>query len=149
MNKLFMPVVVLLFLTACNKDEKIMKDNKQEIENYLVANNLKAESTESGLYYIITREGDGEHPTSRDSVTVHYKGYYSDGEQFDSSYDRGESITFPLTGVISGWTEGIPKLSKGGAGTLLIPSHLAYGANPGNGIRNNAVLVFDVELLDF
>jgi len=149
MNKIFMPVVVLLLLTACNKDEKIMEDNKQEIENYLAANNLKAENTESGLYYIITREGDGEHPTSSNSVTVNYKGYYSDGEQFDSSYDRGESITFPLTAVIAGWTEGIPKLSKGGAGTLLIPSHLGYGANPGNGIRGNAVLIFDVELLSF
>jgi len=144
-----MPVVVLLLLTACNKEEKIMEDNKQEIEDYLAANNLKAESTESGLYYLITREGDGSHPTSSNSVTVHYKGYYSDGEQFDSSYDRGEKITFPLNRVIAGWTEGIPKLSKGGAGTLLIPSQLGYGENPGNGIRNNAVLIFDVELFEF
>jgi len=149
MDKLFMLAVVLLILTACNKEEKIMEDNKQEIENYLAAKNLKAETTESGLYYIITRKGDGEHPNSRDEVTVDYKGYYSDGEQFDSSYDRGESIKFPLNGVISGWTEGIPKLSKGGAGVLLIPSHLGYGANPGNGIRDNAVLIFDVELHDF
>lgn len=149
MNKFLMLVVLLLVLAACNKEEKIMEENKQEIENYLASKNLEAESTESGLYYIITREGDGEHPGSSDSVTVDYKGYYSDGEQFDSSYDRGKSITFPLNGVIAGWTEGIPKFSKGGAGVLLIPSHLGYGANPGNGIRGNAVLIFDVELHDF
>jgi len=149
MNKILMPVVLLLILTACNKEKKIMEDNKLEIENYLVSKNLKAESTESGLYYIVTREGNGEHPASTNSVTVDYKGYYSDGEQFDSSYDSGESITFPLNRVIAGWTEGIPKFSKGGAGVLLIPSHLGYGANPGNGIRSNAVLIFDVELHDF
>jgi len=126
-----------------------MEDNKQEIEKYLADNNLKATSTESGLHYIITKEGDGNHPDASNSVTVDYKGYYSDGESFDSSYDRGESITFPLLGVIAGWTEGIPKLSKGGAGTFLIPSHLGYGSTPPPGIRNNAVLIFDVELHDF
>lgn len=141
-----------IVLAACNKsekNEKIMKDNQQEITNYLAANNLKAESTASGLHYIITREGDGNHPTASDEVTVDYKGYFIDGKTFDSSYDRGKSISFGLNQVISGWTEGIPLLSKGGAGTFLIPSHLGYGAMPPASIPANAVLIFDVELHDF
>ncbi len=137
-------------LAACNKDEKIMKENQQEITNYLAANNLKAESTESGLHYIITREGDGNHPTASNEVTVDYKGYLTNGNTFDSSYDRGQSISFGLNQVIAGWTEGIPLLSKGGAGTFLIPAHLAYGASPPSAaIPPNAVLIFDVELHDF
>jgi len=136
-------------LTTCNKSEKIMKDNQQEITNYLAANNLKAESTASGLHYIITREGDGNHPSASDQVRVDYKGYFTDGKTFDSSYDRGESISFGLNQVISGWTEGIPLLSKGGAGTFLIPSHLGYGSMPQRGIPANTVLIFDVELHDF
>lgn len=136
-------------LIACNKNEKIMKDNQQEINNYLAANNLKAETTASGLHYIVTREGDGNHPTAKDSVTVDYKGYFPNGDTFDSSYDRGQSITFGLNQVISGWTEGIPLLSKGGAGTFLIPGHLGYGSSPPPGIPADAVLIFDVELHDF
>ncbi|HMT35931.1 MAG TPA: FKBP-type peptidyl-prolyl cis-trans isomerase, partial [Chitinophagaceae bacterium] len=82
-------------------------------------------------------------------VKVHYKGYKLNGEKFDSSYDRNEPIDFPLSGVIKGWTEGIPMLEEGGKGTLLIPSHLAYGQNgpPGSKIGPNEVLLFDVELI--
>jgi len=123
-----------------------MSDNEREIENYLVGTNETATKTATGLHYIIEQEGDGEHPTIADDVTVTYTGYFTNGEVFDMSTDP---ITFPLSGVIEGWQEGIPLLSRGGAGKLLIPSHLGYGGNPPNGIPENAVLVFDVELIDF
>ncbi|HMN33566.1 MAG TPA: FKBP-type peptidyl-prolyl cis-trans isomerase [Chitinophagaceae bacterium] len=119
------------------------------IKGYIKKNQLNALKTQSGIYYVITQKGNGQHATAADKVKVHYKGYKLNGETFDSSYDRGEPITFPLSGVIKGWTEGIPLFEKGGKGTLLIPSHLAYGANsPSPNIGPNEVLVFDVELLD-
>jgi len=154
MIKLLKGIGIIFILAACNKNDNdilkaTMQQNQEEIAKYLLENNLKAESTESGLHYIITREGDGSHPAKIDQVTVDYKGYFTNGETFDSSYDRGQSITFGLQQVISGWTEGIPLLSKGGAGTFLIPSHLGYGQFPPAGIPANAVLIFDVELHDF
>lgn len=117
---------------------------------YIKKNNIKAEKTASGIYYVIDRKGNGKHATAADKVKVHYKGYKLNGETFDSSYDRGEPIEFPLSGVIKGWTEGIPMFEEGGKGTLLIPSHLAYGQNgpPGSKIGPNEVLAFDVELLE-
>jgi len=120
------------------------------IKEYIKKNNLKAEKTASGLYYIIEKTGNGKHATAADKVKVHYKGTLIDGTKFDSSYDRNEPIDFPLSGVIKGWTEGIPLLEEGGKGTLLIPSGLAYGQNapPGSPIKANEVLVFDVELLE-
>ncbi len=123
-------------------DDKLLQD-------YIAKNNLKTQKTASGIYYVIDRAGNGKHATAADKVKVHYKGYKLNGETFDSSYDRGEPIEFPLSGVIKGWTEGIPLFEEGGKGTLLIPSHLAYGQNgpPGSKIGPNEVLLFDVELL--
>jgi FKBP-type peptidyl-prolyl cis-trans isomerase FkpA len=123
-------------------DDNLLKD-------YIAKNNLKTQKTASGIYYTIDRAGNGKHATAADKVKVHYKGYKLNGETFDSSYDRGEPIEFPLSGVIKGWTEGIPLFEEGGKGTLLIPSHLAYGQNgpPGSKIGPNEVLLFDVELL--
>ena len=123
-------------------DDNLLKD-------YIAKNNQKKKKTASGIYYTIDRAGNGKHATAADKVKVHYKGYKLNGETFDSSYDRGEPIEFPLSGVIKGWTEGIPLFEEGGKGTLLIPSHLAYGQNgpPGSKIGPNEVLLFDVELL--
>lgn len=119
------------------------------IQEYIKKNNLKTQKTSNGIYYVVTQKGNGQHPVATDKVKVHYKGYKLNGETFDSSYERGEPITFPLTGVIRGWTEGIPMFEKGGKGTLLIPSYLAYGANsPSPKIGANEVLIFDVEVLD-
>jgi FKBP-type peptidyl-prolyl cis-trans isomerase len=125
------------------KDDKLIQD-------YIKKNNLKTQKTPSGIYYVIDKKGNGKHPTAADKVKVHYKGYKLSGETFDSSYDRGQPIEFPLSGVIKGWTEGIPMFEEGGKGTLLIPSHLAYGQNaPGGSIIGpNEVLLFDVELLE-
>ncbi|MCC6724846.1 MAG: FKBP-type peptidyl-prolyl cis-trans isomerase [Saprospiraceae bacterium] len=138
-------------MTGCipdpiSQEEQLAKDIKK-IEDYLKDNNLTAESTASGLHYIIEEPGTGGHPTLDDDVTVNYKGYLLDGSVFDQT--SGTPITFGLSGVILGWQEGIPLFQKGGKGTLLIPSGLAYGANPPSGIPSRAVLAFDVELVNF
>lgn len=153
-------VLPILILSACDTNQ--YKDQMHEaptdqaeidqnaIINYLIENNVDAKRTESGIYYTITKEGDGANPTAEDVVNVHYKGMLLDTTVFDSSYDRGEPIQFPLNEVIPGWTEGITLLKEGGAGTLYIPSGLAYGANPrpGGKIKPNDPLIFEVELLD-
>lgn len=141
--------ICLACLYSCKDDEDFVQQNDQEIQDYLTANNLIAEKTNSGLYYIIEKAGAGDNPNIRSTVTVHYHGYYTDGKVFDSSKDRGKTSEFPLSNVIEGWQEGIPLFKRGGVGTLLIPSHLGYGANPPGTIRENAVLIFDIELFDF
>lgn len=104
--------------------------------------------TESGLLYRIERQGNGEFPMAdTDRVTVHYEGTLSNGEVFDSSYERDETIAFPLNGVIKGWTEGLKLIDKGGEITLWIPSDLAYGERgAGPTIGPNEALKFKVEL---
>lgn len=139
--------VLLVGFQSCGKD--IMEDNQQEIEEYLADNNLTAQSTASGLFYIIDNPGSSDHPTLQSTVKVHYHGYFTNGNIFDSSISRGEPIDIPLTNVIAGWQEGIPLFGRGGTGQLFIPSHLAYGSNPPSGIRKDAVLIFDIELIDF
>lgn len=107
------------------------------------------QKTESGLLYRIDREGDKSVvPTAEDVVEVDYEGKLHDGYVFDSSYARGESIEFPLNGVIKGWTEGLQLIGKGGQITLWIPSELAYGAYGSGSIGPNMALVFKVELHD-
>lgn len=137
--------VVLAGFSSCKKEEV---DSQQLIKDYLEENNLIAEKTEDGLYYIITKEGVGSHPNIASTVKVDYKGYLRNGDIFDSSYDRGKASTFSLTGVIQGWQLGIPLLKEGGAGTLIIPGDLGYGENPPRNsiIGKNEVLIFDIEL---
>ena len=109
-----------------------------------------AKSTESGIYYIIEKEGDGNHPTLDSKVTAHYHGTLLDGTVFDSSVERGQPADFPLRGVVKGWQEGVPLLSKGGKGKFILPSGLAYGSrSAGAKIKPNSVLIFDIELVDF
>ncbi|WP_029148208.1 FKBP-type peptidyl-prolyl cis-trans isomerase [Methylophilus sp. 5] len=124
--------------------------NKADGEAYL-ADNAKKEgvtTTASGLQYKQLEAGNGAKPTTSDRVKVHYHGTLTDGTVFDSSYDRGEPIVFPVTGVISGWVEGLQLMNVGSKFELTIPSELAYGAN-GSGpvIGPDATLVFQVELL--
>ncbi len=122
--------------------------DEEAIQGYIASNNLSAEMTAEGIYYIIEVEGSGPHPNAASSVEVDYEGFYLDGEKFDSSYDRGESSTFRLNGVIEGWTIGIPLFKEGGKGTLIIPSRYAYGSNPPPGVRKDAPMLFNIELLD-
>ena len=104
-------------------------------------------ATESGLKYRILRKSDGRKPTAADTVLCHYKGTLDDGTVFDSSYDRGEPIDFPLNGVIKGWTEGLQLIGEGGMIELEIPGDLGYGqrGSPPK-IPPNATLHFIVEL---
>lgn len=107
-------------------------------------------TTKSGLKYRVLRKGTGDKPTARDSVEVHYEGWQDGGKVFDSSYKRGKPISFPLSGVIPGWTEGMQLVGEGGMIELEIPGKLAYGERPppGSGIAPGATLHFLVELLD-
>ena len=115
-------------------------DNNAKIEGVVV--------TESGLQYKIVEPGEGESPGPNDVVTVNYRGTLTDGTQFDSSYDRGQPATFPVSGVIAGWTEALQLMKPGAKWQLVIPSELAYGdRGAGQTIGPNATLVFDVELI--
>jgi|TARA_B110000459_G_scaffold56591_1_gene63544 FKBP-type peptidyl-prolyl cis-trans isomerase len=132
--------------------EKASAVDKAEGENFLAENAKKdgISVTESGLQYNHETVGTGESPTASDKVTVHYKGTLLDGTEFDSSYKRGEPISFPLNGVIPGWTEGLQLMKVGGKTTFYIPQDLAYGArpNPGGPIPPFAALIFEVELIE-
>lgn len=102
----------------------------------------------SGLQYKVLREGEGRKPAATDSVQCHYEGTLVDGTVFDSSYRRGEPATFPLNGVIKGWTEGVQLMAEGAKYRFFIPYHLAYGERgAGQSIPPYAALVFDVELI--
>lgn len=118
-------------------------------EEFLANNAKKAgiKTTASGLQYEIITEGTGKQPTAESKVTVHYEGKLIDGTIFDSSYERGETISFPLNGVIPGWTEGLQLMKEGGKAILYIPAKLGYGERgAGTIIPGNAALIFTVEL---
>ncbi|SEL56695.1 FKBP-type peptidyl-prolyl cis-trans isomerase FkpA [Colwellia chukchiensis] len=123
----------------------------KEGQQYLAENAKKdgVQVTESGIQYQIITPADGEKPAATDTVKVHYKGTFLNGETFDSSYDRGQPAVFPLNRVISGWTEGVQLMPVGSKFKFTIPSELAYGPN-GNPPRipGNSVLEFEIELLE-
>ncbi len=104
-------------------------------------------TTESGLQYEVIEEGDGPKPGPTSNVEVHYEGRLIDGTVFDSSYDRGESISFPLNRVIAGWTEGLQLMNAGSTYRFFIPPDLGYGSRATGSIPANSVLIFRVELL--
>ncbi len=147
---LFLAVLSLSTL-SCLKDvspEEQLEIDIQKIKDYLVANNLTATETPSGLHYIITLEGAGGNPNLLSNVTVKYKGYLLDGMVFDET-SGSATATFPLGNLIEAWQEGIPLLKKGGKGTFFSPSALAYGPNGVSGIPGNSVLIFEIELVNF
>ncbi len=120
------------------------------IEDYLAENDIEAQLTDEGLSYVITQQGNGEMPAEGNNVVVNYKGMLLDGTEFDSNSTGGFSFPLGQGRVIKGWDIGIALLSKGGKATLYIPSSLGYGARgAGADIGPNAVLIFDVELVDF
>lgn len=106
-------------------------------------------TTESGLQYEVIKEGSGKKPTLNDTVVTHYTGTLLNGKVFDSSYKRNEPATFPVNGVIKGWTEALQMMKPGSKWKLYVPSNLAYGERgAGNVIGPNATLIFEIELLD-
>ena len=135
------------------QDTKSKKLNKNKVisENFLNENKKKKGiiTTASGLQYEILTKGTGVLPKSTDKVTVHYVGTLIDGRKFDSSVDRGQPATFPVTGVIKGWVEALQLMPVGSKWKLYIPSDLAYGQNPQPGgiIEPNMALLFEVELI--
>jgi len=107
-------------------------------------------TTESGLQYRVIEEGDGEKPVASSVVTVHYAGCFEDGEEFDSSHKRNAPATFPLGGVIPGWTEGVQLMAVGSTFQFIIPHDLAYGeAGFGDVIPPSETLYFEIELISF
>lgn len=127
------------------------ESSEAELKSYLSDNGINVEPTSSGLYYIKTKDGNGEKPSAGTMVSVHYTGTLLDGTVFDSSIERNEPIQFILGEgqVIQGWDEGIQLMSKGEKGVLYIPYYLAYGDTGAGIIPPFATLKFEVELIDF
>lgn len=131
--------------------DKMAGENKSAGDKYMSENGKKkgVKTTDSGLQYEELSAGSGKSPTESDTVKVHYRGELIDGTEFDSSYSRNQPVSFPLNGVIPGWTEGLQLMKEGGKARLVIPSDLAYGpGGMGNAIGPNETLVFEVELLE-
>ena len=141
---------IALFITtfSCEKDNiNRVAIDQETIEQYIAENNIPAQRHESGVYYHIETEGTGNSPNYNSEVVVKYKGYLTDGTIFDQT--QGTSANFNLSNLITGWQIGLTLLKKGGSGTFLIPSYLGYGRFPPAGIPENAVLIFEIELIDF
>ncbi len=124
--------------------------NKDEGLKFLAANKAQPGVTTlpSGLQYKVLKQGNGPSPKPTDQVTTHYRGTLINGKVFDSSYDRGQPATFPVNGVIKGWTEALQLMKVGDKWQLYVPSELAYGErSAGQDIGPNSVLIFEVELI--
>ncbi len=135
-------------MEAKNKEESAT--NRKEGETFLASNKAKegVQTLPDGLEYKILKAGDGPKPTASDSVTCNYRGTLLNGKEFDSSYKRGQPATFPLGGVIKGWTEALQLMPVGSKWELYIPADLAYGDHPpGADIPPGSTLIFEVELL--
>ncbi len=143
---LVLAVAAAFFLFVQNKEE----DPMQEGKDFLAENAKKPgiQTTPSGLQYEVLRDGTGPKPSASSTVEVHYEGRLINGKVFDSSYERKQTISFPLNRVIPGWTEGLQLMPTGSKYRLYIPSELGYGARgAGAAIPPPATLIFDVELI--
>ena len=141
-----MLILTFLFISSCESDSPTASEG----DAYL-ATNAEREgvvTTESGLQYEVLEQGDGPKPSISDTVVVHYTATKIGGEEFDSSYKRGEPSAFPVSGVITGWTEALLLMNVGSKYRLVIPPSLAYGERGAGGVIGpNEVLIFEVELL--
>jgi len=141
-------MIAVMIMPGCNKDDDAEKQaelDEQVILDYLADNDLNAERHESGLYYLITEEGDGENPTVYSTVEVFYKGYFTDGSIFDQT--TSAPVSFSLQGLITGWQIGIPLAKEGGSITLFLPSALGYGERGSGSVPPNTVIFFDIDLV--
>jgi FKBP-type peptidyl-prolyl cis-trans isomerase FklB len=133
------------------KQKQVGDQNKTEGTKFLEDNKKKdgVKTTASGLQYKVLKEGTGAQPKKTDTVTVNYRGTLLSGTEFDSSYKRGQPASFPVNGVIPGWTEALQLMKVGSKYQLFVPSSLAYGERAvGPDIGANSTLIFEVELLD-
>lgn len=157
MKKIVPLILCLAFLfTSCLDEtknpseeyEKLAAENLQKGEAFLKDNATKKGviTTESGLQYIIVREGTGEKPSPNSEVNCDYEGKLINGTIFDSSYERGEVATFPVNGVIPGWTEALQLMKVGSEWQLFIHPSLAYGYRGSGSLGPNETLIFKVEL---
>lgn len=147
---IFLGMLLSVFvLASCDDDGNQLEKDTKLIQDYIAQNGLDAQSTESGLYYVVVEPGNDEHPEFGDVIDIAYEGYFLDGGVFDTT--NGVAVPIKFTTLIQGWLEGIPLFGKGGKGILLIPSHLAYGptGSQSGTIRPNTVILFDIELEDF
>jgi FKBP-type peptidyl-prolyl cis-trans isomerase FklB len=132
------------------KQAEAGKKSEADANKFLADNKTKdgVKTTASGLEYKMLKDGNGAQPKSTDTVTVNYRGTLIDGTEFDSSYKRGEPATFPVGGVIKGWTEALQLMKVGSKYQLFIPPNLAYGPqSPSPSIPPNSLLIFEVELM--
>jgi FKBP-type peptidyl-prolyl cis-trans isomerase FklB len=131
--------------------QKEMAEKQKQRGDAFLSENKKKEGVKtlpSGLQYKVVKAGTGKKPKLNDTVTVNYRGTLIDGTEFDSSYRRGQPATFPVSGVIPGWTEALPLMQEGAKWQLFVPSNLAYGERGAGGlIGPNATLIFEVELI--
>jgi len=136
--------------SAMKKQQEVAEENKKKGQEFLEKNKTaeNVKTTPSGLQYQVVTEGSGSVPKADDVIKAHYKGTLVSGEQFDSSYDRGQPAEFPVKGVIPGWTEALQMMKVGSKFKLWIPPDLAYGPSARPGIPANSVLAFEVELLE-
>jgi FKBP-type peptidyl-prolyl cis-trans isomerase FklB len=150
MNQFKAEYTELLRAKLLEEQQKIAAENLEAGKKFL-AENAKKEgvvTTESGLQYKVIKSGDGPTPGPEDTVTTHYRGTLIDGREFDSSYSRGQPASFPVKGVIKGWTEALQLMKVGDKWELYIPSDLAYGsAQRSELIQPNSTLLFELELL--
>jgi FKBP-type peptidyl-prolyl cis-trans isomerase FkpA len=140
-------MVLALVLTGCNKDKDggctTAAEDDAKMQKYISDNGITATKHASGMYYQIIEPGSGATPTINSTVKANYTGKFTNNTSFDSGV-----ASFPLNGVIAGWTIGIPLIKQGGKIKLIIPPYLAYGCNDYRGIPGNSVLIFDVDLLE-
>jgi len=150
MKKFLFLIFLAALLVSCDKnDEKQDRIDREKILDYIAKNNLDAQETESGLFYVIDEPGSGERPSQNSIIKVHYKGYLLNGFVFETTENLEEPLVYQLAYMIKGWKEGIPLFGKDGKGKLLLPSALGYGRMSFYDVPANSVLIFDIHLVDF
>ena len=147
--------LLLVISISCTQEDVVDYGpiDKKIIETYLTDHSLTAQSTASGLYYIIENPGGVNHPNINSKVSVNYQGFLITGAMFDSYYVQGQPYTNALSSLVLGWQEGLPLIGVGGKIKLFVPSALGYGSNEIISnyatIPANSVLIFNVELVEF
>jgi peptidylprolyl isomerase len=143
-------MLIFFFMRSAN-NKKLAAENIETGKQFLIENRIKEGviETDTGLQYQVITKGDGNvHPSESSTVEVHYHGLLLDGTVFDSSVNRGKSISFRLNQVIKGWTEGVQLMVAGDKFKFFIPAELAYGESATGSIEPGSLLIFEVELID-